>query len=167
MSVNYGFERKRRLLQRRPFFMFYGAEDNKPSFVFTRIIYLEHGLLRVSSFLQDATGGAEKRAFLSFFGIAPNRVYTDGRRCRLPGELLPHLFTVTGLPTLFSVALSRRLPSADVIRYSFPLELGLSSEKAVKLFPRSRVLRARKISLRQICVRGCRISLRFLSVCPI
>lgn len=39
------------------------AEDNKPSFVFTRIIYLEHGLLRVSSFLQDATGGAEKHCF--------------------------------------------------------------------------------------------------------
>ena len=76
--------------------LFYSAEDNKPSFVFTRIIYLEHGSLRVSSFLQDATGGAEKQAFLSYFGIAPNRVYTDGRRCRLPGELLPHLFTVTG-----------------------------------------------------------------------
>ena len=28
-------------------------------------------------------------------GIAPDRVYTDGRRYRRPGELLPHLFTLT------------------------------------------------------------------------
>ena len=28
-------------------------------------------------------------------GISPNRVYTDGRCYHLPGELLPHLFTIT------------------------------------------------------------------------
>ena len=32
-----------------------------------------------------------------FCGIAPDRVYTDGRRYRRPGELLPHLFTLTEL----------------------------------------------------------------------
>lgn len=48
------------MLQSIRIILYQSAEDNKPSFVFTRIIYLEHGLLRISSFLQDATGGAEK-----------------------------------------------------------------------------------------------------------
>ena len=44
------------------------------------------------------------------------------------GELLPRLFILTALARrLFSVALSRRSPSADVIRYPCPVKPGLSS----------------------------------------
>ena len=63
------------------------AEDNKPSFVFTRIIYLEHGSLRVSSFLQDATGGAEKQMLF-----------------RLAAELLRIGFTLTEGVAVFPVS---------------------------------------------------------------
>ena len=62
-----------------------------------------------------------------FCGIAPNRVYTDGLCLHNPGGLLPHLFTFA-LLLFFSVALSLELPPADVIRYSCPWELGLSSK---------------------------------------
>ena len=31
----------------------------------------------------------------SLFGLAPDGVYTDGRCCQRPGELLPRLFTLT------------------------------------------------------------------------
>ena len=50
--------------------------------------------------------------------LAPNGVYTDGVSYLTPGELLPRLFILTQKGRLFSVALSLRSPSADVIRHS-------------------------------------------------
>ena len=66
--------------------------------------------------------------------IAPDRVYTDRICYQIPGGLLPRLFTFAFLP-LFSVALSLKLPSADVIRYRRPLEPGLSSDSAFRRLP--------------------------------
>jgi hypothetical protein len=50
-------------------------------------------------------------------------------RCRSRGALLPHRFTLAGINPggLFSVALSLRLPSPDVIRHRISVEPGLSS----------------------------------------
>lgn len=59
--------------------------------------------------------------FCSWWGL-PCRT-----RYRVRGVLLPHLFTLTFTGGMFSVALSLRSPSPDVIRHHSPLEPGLSS----------------------------------------
>ena len=92
-------------------------------------------------------------AFPSYIGIAPNRVYTGKRRYRLPGELLPHLFTVTGCPdvifccTFPEVALGGRYP------LFFPVGARTFLRKSFLPFPRSRVLRAGYHSSSNLCSR--------------
>lgn len=81
-----------------------------------------------------------------FCGISPDRVYTNRRRYRRPGGLLPRLFTFAFLP-FFSVALSLKLPSADVIRYRCPLEPGLSSGSTFRWLPATAPSAGKRITM--------------------
>jgi hypothetical protein len=64
-------------------------------------------------------------------------------RCRKRGALLPHRFTLTsslaGRGGLFSVALSLRSPSPDVIRHRMSMEPGLSSQGHLSALPQAAV----------------------------
>jgi hypothetical protein len=64
-------------------------------------------------------------------------------RCRKRGALLPHRFTLAstlaGRGGLFSVALSLRSPSPDVIRHRMSMEPGLSSQGYLSALPQAAV----------------------------
>src|SRR5260221_1994998 len=64
-------------------------------------------------------------------------------RCRKRGALLPHRFTLAstlaGRGGLFSVALSLRSPSPDVIRHRMSMEPGLSSQDHLSELPQAAV----------------------------
>ena len=121
-------------------------------FWWVTIIYLEQPLPTVSSPAGRAvaafgymtnTLGVDSRPFR----IAPDRVYTDGNTYASPGRLLPDLFTFAPRGPLFSVVLSLKLPSADVIRYPCSLALGLSSGSRIATVTRDRLLLQIKLKL--------------------
>ena len=96
----------------------------------------------------QATQFRRCRAGLIFYlGVAPDGVYTDPVCHHTSGELLPHLFILTytlkrtseiyislnkSYRRLFSVALSLRFPSQDVILHHCSVEPGLSSYAAFR-----------------------------------
>ena len=70
-------------------------------------------------------------------GVAPDRVYSNGRFRTPLGALLPHLSTLAGdslhcLRRFISVALFLRSLWAGVTRYPCPVEPGLSSQRAFR-----------------------------------
>ena len=83
--------------------------------------------------MYQATQFRRRRAGLIFFlGVAPDGVYTDPACHHAGGELLPRLFILTYYcRRLFSVALSLRFPSQDVILHHCSMEPGLSSPPPV------------------------------------
>ena len=96
---------------------------------FNTIIYLAVPSPTRSSDLptgQSPSGRLMYCPFLVLLQVGFTRTRAVYRRA---GELLPRLFTLTKLTLrrLFSVALSLKSPSPDVIRHLCPAELGLSS----------------------------------------
>ena len=82
--------------------------------------------------MPQATQFRRCRASLIFYlGVAPDGVYTVPVCHHTSGELLPRLFILT-LRRLFSVALSLRSPSLDVIQHYCSMEPGLSSYRALR-----------------------------------
>ena len=86
------------------------------------VIYLGYPLPDTSSHLRS--GRADRYAP---YAVLLRIGFTKLSRLRDIGELLPRRFILTLAGGLFSVALSLRLPSADVIRYPCPMKPGLSS----------------------------------------
>ena len=95
-----------------------------------------------------ATSGAAGQALCSHSGVAPDRVYSDGRFCTPSGELLPRLSTLTTPAKAggryISVALFLKSPSAGVTRYPRPMEPGLSSRTGFRHVPAT-VRRTRRL----------------------
>ena len=91
------------------------------------VIYLRHMLPYASS--HQFRGW--RAALALFLGVAPDGVYICPKCHHFGGELLPRLFTLT-LRRLFSVALSLRSPSLDVIQHHCSMEPGLSSYAAFR-----------------------------------
>ena len=87
--------------------------------------------LRVPSPVRSSHLGSSRAGLCSHTGVAPDRVYSDGRFHTPSGELLPRLSTLTrrhGAGRRYiSVALFLKSPSAGVTRYPCPVEPGLSS----------------------------------------
>ena len=84
--------------------------------------------LRVPSPVRSSHLGSSRAGLCSHTGVAPDRVYSDGRFHTPSGELLPRLSTLTARPRRYiSVALFLKSPSAGVTRYPCPVEPGLSS----------------------------------------
>ena len=82
-------------------------------------------------------------------GVAPDRVYSNGRFHTPLGALLPHLSTLAGggasrLRRFISVALFLRSLWAGVTRYPCPAEPGLSSCAAFRRCARDCPTRSRK-----------------------
>ena len=94
--------------------------------LYSTVIYLDVLLPARSSHLWEAAGPA----CCFHHGVAPDRVYSDGRfravGCALTAPFHPYR---TGRPTrrYISVALFLKSPSAGVTRYPCPVEPGLSS----------------------------------------
>ena len=122
---------------------------------FKTAIYLDAPLLTRSSRLPGTAGPA----CMSLHGVAPDRVYSDGRFHTPSGELLPRLSTLTappkrsstvasgadplcaapskeGVRRYISVALVLGSPPAGVTRYPCPAEPGLSSQASLSPRPR-------------------------------
>ena len=84
--------------------------------------------LRVPSPVRSSHLGSSRAGLCSHTGVAPDRVYSDGRFHTPSGELLPRLSTLTAQARRYiSVALFLKSPSAGVTRYPCPMEPGLSS----------------------------------------
>ena len=102
------------------------------------VIYLVLTLLQASSHQIR-----RRRVALTFcLGVAPDGVYIDPICHHISGRLLPYLFILTTSRQtfrkllswrLFSVALSLRFPSLDVIQHHYSMEPGLSSYAAFRL----------------------------------
>ena len=122
---------------------------------FKTAIYLDAPLLTRSSRLPGTAGPA----CMSLHGVAPDRVYSDGRFYTPSGEPLPRLSTLTAPPKrsstvasgadpfcasplyggarrYISVALVLGSPPAGVTRYPCPAEPGLSSQAGLSPRPR-------------------------------
>ena len=122
---------------------------------FKTAIYLDAPLLARSSRLLNTTGPV----YVCAHGVAPDRVYSDGRFHTPSGELLPRLSTLTappkrsstvasgadplcvapskeGVRRYISVALVLGSPPAGVTRYPCPAEPGLSSQAGLSPRPR-------------------------------
>ena len=99
--------------------------------LYSTVIYLDVLLPARSSHLWEAAGPA----CCFHHGVAPDRVYSDGRfravGCALTAPFHPYR---TGRPTrrYISVALFLKSPSAGVTRYPCPVEPGLSSWTAFR-----------------------------------
>ena len=105
--------------------------------------------LRVPSPVRSSHLGSSRAGLCSHTGVAPDRVYSDGRFHTPSGELLPRLSTLTrrhGAGRRYiSVALFLKSPSAGVTRYPCPMEPGLSSFTGFRLVPAAAQPACRKI----------------------
>ena len=90
------------------------------------VIYLGYSLLSTSSHLRSG-----RASLYAPYAVLLRIGFTKLSRLRDIGELLPRRFILTLAGGLLSVALSLRLPSADVIRYPCPVKPGLSSAYAL------------------------------------
>ena len=110
----------------------------KPGSVLT-VIYLGVPLPIRSSHLPETAGPA----ICLLYGVAPDRVYSDGHSHEPSGALLPHLSTLTGgrsaVRRYLSVALFLRSLWAGVTRYPCPVEPGLSSQHGLSALRRATV----------------------------
>ena len=108
--------------------------------------------LRVPSPVRSSHLGSSRAGLCSHTGVAPDRVYSDGRFHTPSGELLPRLSTLTcrhGAGRRYiSVALFLKSPSAGVTRYPCPVEPGLSSWTGFRPAPAT-IQRTRRINSTQ------------------
>ena len=108
--------------------------------------------LRVPSPVRSSHLGSSRAGLCSHTGVAPDRVYSDGRFHTPSGELLPRLSTLTrrhGADGRYiSVALFLKSPSAGVTRYPCPVEPGLSSWTDFRPVPAT-IQRTRRINSTQ------------------
>ena len=108
--------------------------------------------LRVPSPVRSSHLGSSRAGLCSHTGVAPDRVYSDGRFHTPSGELLPRLSTLTrrhGAGRRYiSVALFLKSPSAGVTRYPCPVEPGLSSWTDFRPVPAT-IQRTRRINSTQ------------------
>ena len=108
--------------------------------------------LRVPSPVRSSHLGSSRAGLCSHTGVAPDRVYSDGRFHTPSGELLPRLSTLTrrhGADGRYiSVALFLKSPSAGVTRYPCPVEPGLSSWTGFRPAPAT-IQRTRRINSTQ------------------
>ena len=104
--------------------------------------------LRVPSPVRSSHLGSSRAGLCSHTGVAPDRVYSDGRFHTPSGELLPRLSTLTTPAKAggryISVALFLKSPSAGVTRYPRPMEPGLSSRTGFRHVPAT-VRRTRRL----------------------
>ena len=108
--------------------------------------------LRVPSPVRSSHLGSSRAGLCSHTGVAPDRVYSDGRFHTPSGELLPRLSTLTrrhGAGRRYiSVALFLKSPSAGVTRYPCPVEPGLSSWTDFRPVPAT-IQRTRRVNSTQ------------------
>ena len=108
--------------------------------------------LRVPSPVRSSHLGSSRAGLCSHTGVAPDRVYSDGRFHTPSGELLPRLSTLTrrhGADGRYiSVALFLKSPPAGVTRYPCPVEPGLSSWTDFRPVPAT-IQRTRRINSTQ------------------
>ncbi len=108
--------------------------------------------LRVPSPVRSSHLGSSRAGLCSHTGVAPDRVYSDGRFHTPSGELLPRLSTLTTPAKAggryISVALFLKSPSAGVTRYPCPVEPGLSSWTGFRPAPAT-IQRTRRINSTQ------------------
>jgi len=108
--------------------------------------------LRVPSPVRSSHLGSSRAGLCSHAGVAPDRVYSDGRFHTPSGELLPRLSTLTrrhGAGRRYiSVALFLKSPSAGVTRYPCPVEPGLSSWTDFRPVPAT-IQRTRRVNSTQ------------------
>ena len=108
--------------------------------------------LRVPSPVRSSHLGSSRAGLCSHTGVAPDRVYSDGRFHTPSGELLPRLSTLTrrhGAGRRYiSVALFLKSPSAGVTRYPCPVEPGLSSWTGFRHVPAT-IQRTRRVNSTQ------------------
>ena len=96
------------------FFLYLGMSNTISRVLYLTIIYLDLMLPPDSSNLP----GTRRAAVLFLFGLASDGVYSRRPCYQRRGELLPHLFTLTGKSRrFFSVALAWESPPPDVIRH--------------------------------------------------
>ena len=108
--------------------------------------------LRVPSPVRSSHLGSSRAGLCSHTGVAPDRVYSDGRFHTPSGELLPRLSTLTTPAKAggryISVALFLKSPSAGVTRYPCPVEPGLSSWTGFRPVPAT-IQRTRRVNSTQ------------------
>ena len=108
--------------------------------------------LRVPSPVRSSHLGSSRAGLCSHTGVAPDRVYSDGRFHTPSGELLPRLSTLTTPAKAggryISVALFLKSPSAGVTRYPCPVEPGLSSWTGFRHVPAT-IQRTRRVNSTQ------------------
>ena len=108
--------------------------------------------LRVPSPVRSSHLGSSRAGLCSHTGVAPDRVYSDGRFHTPSGELLPRLSTLTRRHRAgrryISVALFLKSPSAGVTRYPCPVEPGLSSWTGFRPVPAT-IQRTRRVNSTQ------------------
>ena len=107
--------------------------------------------LRVPSPVRSSHLGSSRAGLCSHTGVAPDRVYSDGRFHTPSGELLPRLSTLTAPQAArryISVALFLKSPSAGVTRYPCPVEPGLSSWTGFRPVPAT-IQRTRRVNSTQ------------------
>ena len=111
------------------------ARETVSRVLFSTVIYLDGPLPGRSSHPGSGRASPGARSPCSHTGVAPDRVYSDGRFHTPSGELLPRLSTLTAPQAArryISVALFLKSPSAGVTRYPCPVEPGLSSWTAFR-----------------------------------
>ena len=105
----------------------------------SRVLFRQSSIYAHRRRCAPATSGAAGPACCSHTGVAPDRVYSDGRFHTPSGELLPRLSTLTTPAKAggryISVALFLKSPSAGVTRYPRPMEPGLSSRTGFRHVP--------------------------------
>ena len=124
------------------------ARETVSRVLFSTVIYLDGPLPGRSSHPGSGRASPGARSPCSHTGVAPDRVYSDGRFHTPSGELLPRLSTLTTPAKAggryISVALFLKSPSAGVTRYPRPMEPGLSSRTGFRHVPAT-VRRTRRL----------------------
>ena len=122
-----------------------GGFSYRASAPVSRVLFRQSSIYAHRRRCAPATSGAAGQAYCSHTGVAPDRVYSDGRFHTPSGELLPRLSTLTAQARRYiSVALFLKSPSAGVTRYPRPMEPGLSSRTGFRHVPAT-VRRTRRL----------------------